>query len=99
MVSEDGIVMGQDALPITVSDWMAAQARTKRFLWVLTLGTSAVALGMCMVVVVFVDAVATGGARWALTAGLLVLLTLPLAVGSTIATRKQQDRTDHQILN
>ena len=97
MVSEEGIVMSQDALPITVADWMAAQARTKRFLWVLTLGTSAVALGMCMAVVVLVDAVATGGARWALTAGLLVLLTLPLAVGSTIATRKQQDRTDRMV--
>jgi diguanylate cyclase (GGDEF)-like protein len=97
VVSEEGIVMSQDAIPITVSDWMAAQARTKRFLWVLTLGTTAVALGMCMVVVVIADAVATGGARWALTAGLLVLLTVPLAVGSTIATRKQQDRTDRMV--
>ena len=97
MVSEEGIVMSHDAVPVTVSDWTAAQARTKRFLWVLTLGTTAVALGMCMVVVVIADAVATGGARWALTAGLLVLLTLPLAVGSTIATRKQQDRTDRMV--
>ena len=54
VVSEEGIVMSQDAIPVTVSDWTAAQARTKRFLWVLTLGTSAVALGMCMAVVVLV---------------------------------------------
>jgi diguanylate cyclase (GGDEF)-like protein len=94
VVFEDGIEMSQNALPITVSDWMAAQARTKRFLWVLTLGTSAVALGVCMVVVFVVDAVATGAVRWALTAGLLVLLTLPLAIGSTLATRKQQAKTD-----
>lgn len=89
MVSEEGIVMSHDAVPVTISDWTAAQARTKRFLWVLTLGTTAVGIGMCMAVVVIADAVATGGARWALTAGLLVLLTLPLAVGSTIATRKR----------
>ena len=29
--------MGQDAVAITVSDWMAAQTRTKRYLSVLTL--------------------------------------------------------------
>jgi len=36
-VVREGIAMSQDAVPITVSDWMAAQTRTKRYLWVLTL--------------------------------------------------------------
>ena len=63
--------MSQDAAPITVSDWIAAQARTKRLLWVLTLGAFAVALGLCMLAIIVADAVTTGAARWPLTATLI----------------------------
>ena len=94
MVSEEGMAMGQDAVPITVSDWMAAQARTKRLAWLVTLGAFVVAVGMCMLAVVIADAVATGAARWPLTAGLIVVLTLPFVIGSVLAGRSQQDRTD-----
>jgi hypothetical protein len=93
-VSEEGIAMTQDALPITVSDWMAAQARTKRLGWFLGLGAAAVAIGLCMVGVVIADAVATGAARWPLAGGLMLLLLLPLTVGSVLAGRRQQDKTD-----
>jgi diguanylate cyclase (GGDEF)-like protein len=47
-----------------------------------------------MAAVLIADAFATGAARLAVTAGLLVLVTLPLAVGSSLASRKQQDTTD-----
>lgn len=89
--------MSQDAAPITVSDWIAAQARTKRLLWVLTLGAFAVALGLCMLAIIVADAVTTGAARWPLTATLIVLVTLPLAVGSALVTRSQQDKTDRVV--
>src|SRR5664280_1932881 len=88
------MAMGQDAVPITVSDWMAAQARTKRLAWLVTLGAFVVAVGMCMLAVVIADAVATGAARWPLTAGLIVVLTLPFVIGSVLAGRSQQDRND-----
>jgi len=86
--------MSQDAVPITVSDWMTAQARTKRLGWLLGLGASAVAIGLCMVGVVVADAVTTGAARLPLTAGLVALLFLPLTLGSVLASRRQQDKTD-----
>ncbi len=86
--------MSQNALPITVSDWMAAQARTKRFLWALTLGASCISVCLFLLVVMVADAVATGAARWALIAGVLVLITLPVAIGSALANRKQQAKTD-----
>jgi len=86
--------MGQDAVPITVSDWMAAQERTKRFGWLLMLGTLAVAIGLCMAAIAIAEAVATGAARWALTVGLIVSLAVPLSVWSTLANRRQQAKTD-----
>jgi len=86
--------MSQDAPPITVADWMAAQARTKRLGWLLTLVAFVVAVGLCMAGVVIANAVASGAARWPLTVVLIVLLTLPLVVGSVLANRSQQDKTD-----
>jgi diguanylate cyclase (GGDEF)-like protein len=86
--------MSQHAEPITVSDWMAAQARTKRFLWVLTLGASGLSVCLFLAVVAVADTVATGAARWALIAGTLVLMTFPVAIGSALATRQQQAKTD-----
>ncbi|MEP6561483.1 MAG: GGDEF domain-containing protein [Nakamurella sp.] len=89
--------MSQTAAAITVSDWIAAQARTKRFGWLLTLGAFVVAVGLCMVAVMVGNAIAAGAARWPLTAGLIVLFTLPLVVGSTMANRRQQDKTDRMV--
>ena len=90
-------VPGPDAVAITVSDWMAAQARAKRLTWVLMLGAFAGALTLCMLAVFVADALASDAARWPLTAGLIVLVTLPLAVASTIATRREQDKTDRVV--
>ncbi|MEP6562182.1 MAG: GGDEF domain-containing protein [Nakamurella sp.] len=89
--------MSQDDRPITVSDWMAAQARLKRIDWLLTMGASTVAVGMCLAGVIIANAVATGIARWALTAGLIALMILPIAVGSLLASRSQQDKTDRMV--
>lgn len=86
--------MSQEAVPITVSDWMAEQARAKRLTWLLAVGARIVAVGPCMVAVVVAEAVATGGARWALTADLMFVVILLVAVVSTLAARRQQDRTD-----
>jgi len=94
VVSEKGSVMSQDAAPITVSDWMAAQARTKRLRWRRALMASVVAVGLCMVGVVIADAVVPGAARWPLTGALIFLLLLPLAIGSVLASRRQQGKTD-----
>ena len=87
-------MIGQDPVVITVSDWMAAQARTKRFLWVLTLGASGVSVCLFLILVMVADAVATGAARWALITGVLVLMTFPVSIGSALATRNQQAKTD-----
>ncbi len=97
MVIHDVGERSQDADPITVSDWMAAQAKTKRLLWLLTLGASAVAVGLCMLAVLFADRLAAGTTRWPLTAILLVLVILPLAVGSALASLKEQDKTDRMV--
>ncbi len=90
-------MVSQEIPLVTESDWIAAQSRTRRLGLLLTLGGLVVGTGLNLLAVLVGNTVQPGGARWAVTAGLMFVLLVPTGAGAFLAASKQQVKTDRLV--